>query len=56
MRKGVLEPSFRSDEAFASGLAKSLAEFAKFNGCNEIRVEKTEPRLFKKVLESALSK
>lgn len=56
VRKVVLEPSFRSDEAFASGLAKSLAEFAKFNGCNEIRVEKTEPRLFKKVLESALSK
>jgi hypothetical protein len=54
VRNLVLEPSFHWDDAFASALAKSLREFATFNGCPELRVEKTAPRSFKNVLKSAL--
>ena len=54
VRNVVLEPTCGQQGAVAAGLAKALSEFAKFNGCEEIRVERTEPSGFKAMLERAL--
>lgn len=51
VRNLVLEPGCKSSEALAAGLKKAIAQFAKFNGSEEVVVEKTEPRGLKRMLE-----
>lgn len=54
VRNLVLEPKEKALDEFVSALAKALWEFARFNGCEEIVVEKTEPKGLKKALEGVL--
>jgi uncharacterized protein YcaQ len=54
VRNVVLEPGVKQWDALACGLAKALREFARFNGCEEIVVEKAEPRRFRERTQEAL--
>jgi uncharacterized protein YcaQ len=54
VRNVVLERGVKADEALAGALAKAVREFAAFNGCEEVVVEKAEPRQFGASLRAAL--
>ena len=54
VRNLVLEPTYKPSAALVSGLAKALREFAAFNGCEEIVVEKAEPVAMRRLLRDAL--
>ena len=49
-----LEEGFRPGDAFLRALAKRLVEYAAFNGCDDIKVEKTKPAKLKSAIKSAL--
>jgi len=54
IRNLVFEPGFEEYEALEPALVDALHRFAAFNGCDSIRVEKTEPRKIKAPLVRAL--
>ncbi len=56
VRNLFLEDSFTGDDQFLEALASSLAEFAAFNDCDTIAVEKTTPGTMKKKLQEAIKK
>lgn len=51
VRNVVMESKGTASDEFVSALAKALWEFARFNGCEEIVVEKAEPKSLKRVLD-----
>ena len=54
VRNLVLEPWFGEEKKLAGPLAKALHEFARFNRCEEVVVEKTTPVSFRKLVRGAL--
>ena len=54
VRNVVLEPWFREEKKLAGPLAKALRQFAGFNRCEEVVVEKASPGGFLKMLREAV--
>ncbi len=54
IRNLVLEDGFSDYDAFLPSLAAKLWDMARFNGCKEIRIEKTSPVVIKKGLSSQI--